>query len=201
MHEKDGIKSFMSDVASQHENCLQGFRQCGLFVKQEYPYLAAPPDGMFRCDCCGASTVEVKCPYSVRMDNINEKSMYDKVEFLKEHEGKPRLKRSHKYYTQVQAQMWVCNVRQCFFIVWTEGHRALHEKTIFDKDFCKLIINNLNIFYKAYVLPYLLGYRDIYLCAKCEKVILEEAEINKNQRKIVFYVTAVAHGDICHELV
>ncbi len=89
MHKKDGIKSFMSDVASQHENSLQGFRQCGLFVKQEYPYLAASPNGMFHCDCCGALTVEVKCPYSVRMDNINEKSMHVKVEFLEEHEGNP----------------------------------------------------------------------------------------------------------------
>ena len=34
---------------------------------------------------------------------------------------KPRLKRSHKYYTQTQEQMWVCGVCHGFFIGWTQG--------------------------------------------------------------------------------
>ena len=45
-HEKDAIKAFMSDVASQHDGGLQGFKQCGLFIKPDYPYLAASPDGL-----------------------------------------------------------------------------------------------------------------------------------------------------------
>ena len=32
-HEEDATKAFMSDVASQHDGGLQGFRQCGLFIK------------------------------------------------------------------------------------------------------------------------------------------------------------------------
>ena len=36
-HEKDAIKSFMSDVASQHDGGPQGFKQCGLFIKPDYP--------------------------------------------------------------------------------------------------------------------------------------------------------------------
>ena len=32
-HEKDGVKSFMSDIASQHEGGLVGFQRCGLYVK------------------------------------------------------------------------------------------------------------------------------------------------------------------------
>ncbi|XP_015772524.1 PREDICTED: uncharacterized protein LOC107350802 [Acropora digitifera] len=34
-HEKDAIKDFMSDVASQHDSGLQGSKQCGLFIKSD----------------------------------------------------------------------------------------------------------------------------------------------------------------------
>ncbi len=40
-HEKDGVKSFLSDIASQHDGGIEGFRQCGLYVKCDHPYLAA----------------------------------------------------------------------------------------------------------------------------------------------------------------
>ena len=63
----------MSDVASQHEGGLQGFHECGLFVKPGYPYLAGSPDGLSRCKCCDPATIEVKCPYSVRTENVLER--------------------------------------------------------------------------------------------------------------------------------
>ena len=178
-HEKDAVKAFLSDVASQHENGLEGFRQCGLFVKADYPYLAASPDGMFSCRCCGHATVEVKCPYSVRNESLFEKEVFKRVEFLEDHNGQPRLKRSHKYYTQVQAQMWVCGVSHCFFYWVAEGHGPLYETIQFDAAYCSRVVNNLTLFYKTYVLPCMLGYRDILLCPKCEKVILEKEEINQ----------------------
>ena len=88
-HENNAIKSFMSDVASQHDGGLQGFKQCGLFIKPDYPYLAASPDGLFLCKCCGLSIVEAKCPYSVRNENIHIKDTFDRVDFLEDFNGKP----------------------------------------------------------------------------------------------------------------
>ncbi|XP_046864652.1 uncharacterized protein LOC124459175 [Xenia sp. Carnegie-2017] len=177
-HEKDGIKSFLSDVASQHDGGIEGFRQCGLYVKSDYPYLAASPDGLFSCKCCAPATVEVKCPYSVRYGNIMKKEVFQHVDFLEEFNGNPRLKRSHCYYTQVQAQMWVCGVHHSFFVVWTLGHQPLYEEIELDMAFMTNVVNNLTIFYKTYVMPCILGYRDLLQCSKCEKVILDEAEIN-----------------------
>ena len=177
-HEEDEVKSFMSDIASQHEDGLKGFQKCGLYVKADYPYLAGSPDGLFTCKCCGAATVEIKCPYSVRNENIMEKEVYKRVEFLEEHNGVPRLKGTHKYYTQVQVQMWVCSVNHSFFVVWTAGHRPLYDKIEFDKAYITKVVNTLTLFYKSYTLLCMLGYRDIFLCPKCEKVISEEAEIN-----------------------
>ena len=75
---KDAIKAFMSDVASQHEGGLQGFKQCRLFIKPDNPYLASSPDGLFRCKCCGLSTVEAKCPYTVKNHLIFEAYFQEK---------------------------------------------------------------------------------------------------------------------------
>ena len=89
-HEKDAIKAFMSDIASQHDGGLQGFEQCELFIKPDYPYLAASPDGLFLCKYCGLSIVETKCLYTVRNENIHVKDTFDRVDFLEDFHGKPR---------------------------------------------------------------------------------------------------------------
>ena len=94
---------------------FHGFKEWGLFIKSGYPYLATSPDGLFNCKCCGLSTIEVKCPYSVRGDDILESHVYKRVNFLEEFDGQPRLRGTQKYFTQVQAQMWVCNVQHSSF--------------------------------------------------------------------------------------
>ena len=43
MHEKDAIKSFTSEL----EGGLDGFKECGLFIWPDYPYLAAISRGNF----------------------------------------------------------------------------------------------------------------------------------------------------------
>ncbi|XP_015780693.1 PREDICTED: uncharacterized protein LOC107358609 [Acropora digitifera] len=176
-HEKDAIKSFLSDVASKHANGMNGFKQCGLFIKPDYAFLAASPDGLFVCDCCSPAILEVKCPFSVKEENINLKATYKRVDFLEEVDGSPRLKHTHKYYTQMQAQMWVTGTNHGYLIVWTKVHKPLYERVEFNREYFRVVLNNVTLFYKTYVLPVLLGYRDIYQCPKCDKVILEEPEI------------------------
>ena len=168
----------MSDIASQHDGGLEGFRTCGLYIKGDYPCLAGSPDGLFTCKCCTPATLEIKCPYSVRNDNIMEKEIYEKVDFLEDNNGIPQLKRTHRYYTQVQAQMWLCGVKHAFFVVWTMGGKPFYEKIKFDQAFITKVVNSLTLFYKAYALPCILGYRELFQCPKCEKVILEKEEIN-----------------------
>ena len=68
MQEKGAIKSFTSEL----EGGLDGFKECGLFIRPDYPYLAASPEGIFTCKSNGgSSTLEAKCPYSVRNGGIH----------------------------------------------------------------------------------------------------------------------------------
>ena len=47
--------------------------------------------------------MEYKCTYSVRGMLISE--VWNKVDYFEVHEGKPELKRGHRYYTQITGEM------------------------------------------------------------------------------------------------
>ena len=47
----------------------------------------------------------------------------------------------------------------------------------FNREYFRVVLNNITLFNKTYTLPVLLGYRGIYQYPKCDKVILEEPEI------------------------
>lgn len=131
------------------------------------------------CRWHGLSIIEAKCPYLVRNDNLHVKAMYDRVDFLEDFNGKPRLKRTHNC-TQIKAQMWVVGASYGYFIVWTQGGPLFYE--LVELEFCLNFFSNITLFYKSFVLPCLLGYRDIFECPKCSKVILEEDEISDSAK-------------------
>ena len=80
-HENIAIKAFKSGIAPQHVGGMEGFRECGLYVKGDFPFLAGSPDGMFTCNCCTPATIEVKCPYSVRYKDLHQEEYSTKLTF------------------------------------------------------------------------------------------------------------------------
>ena len=43
-------------------------RECGLFVHTDYVHLAASPNGVVHCQCCGTGLLDIKCPFSLAVD-------------------------------------------------------------------------------------------------------------------------------------
>lgn len=90
--------------------------QTGLVVHPLQPWLCGSPDGLFRRgdDVC---LLEIKCPYS-RRNNIliDVEKEISFVPYVKYVNGKLTLLPSHRYYTQVQLLMYVCNLAECFFL-------------------------------------------------------------------------------------
>lgn len=42
--------------------------ETGIFVYKDYPYLAASPNGVTECKCCGKGLLEIKYPFSLQIE-------------------------------------------------------------------------------------------------------------------------------------
>ena len=64
--------------------------------------------------CCGKGILELKCPFSCK-EGIPDDLIGKRGSFMTQH----GLMKTHKYFTQVQGQLPVCNWEFCDFVVWT----------------------------------------------------------------------------------
>lgn len=138
------LAAFKEEIKKEHKNVE--VRSCGLFIDGDVKFVGASPDGLVTCCCCSPSCLEIKCPFS-----ISHKSPTDVVlDFLVERNGKKVLKKSHKYYTQCQLQMYATNLKKCFFMVWT-SHGFVIDDILYDEDFCKNLIEMVKLFYEKFI--------------------------------------------------
>lgn len=126
--------------------------QAGLVVHQSQPWLCGSPDGLLKYQG-SPCLLEIKCPYK-RRDSIlidaTEKVSF--LKYVKYVDGQLTLQKSHRYYTQVQLLMYVCNVSLCFFFV----HSNVHDITLLierDEDFISTAVRGLEDFYFMWLLP------------------------------------------------
>ena len=91
--------AFIKRFSERHENAV--IDESGLLISVEKPYIAASPDGIVSCDCCGKSCIEIKCPFSRKYQTVNEELDY----LYRKEDGTLCLSRNHSYYFQVQTQL------------------------------------------------------------------------------------------------
>ena len=87
-------------------------------ISVHQPLLGASPDAVINCDCCGNGCLEIKCSYSVRDKYISE-LLNSKNSCLENNGVYIALKKSHKYYYQVQCQLYASSSNYCDFFIWT----------------------------------------------------------------------------------
>jgi len=179
LHERDASKAFFKTVGASHSNA--NLYISGLFVLKSHPYIGASPDNIFVCSCCGPACVEYKCPYSIKDLTVQEG--YHKTDFLENVNGKLQLKRTHKYYFQVQGQMALTGHQTTYFVVWTLKGQPLIEKIPFDLNLWQDVVSKLIIFFKSYVQRVLLGLRPLCYCVVCEKECLEPDEFESGENE------------------
>jgi len=117
---------------------------CGLFIYPDKQYLGASPDGIVTCSCHPNKLLEIKCP----------SSPISKLSFLR-NDG--NLKKKSAYYCQIQGQMLVTGIRECYFFVYCGEASKRPELITYDQQFCNSLEANLEIFYRQYMAPQLLG--------------------------------------------
>lgn len=145
----------------------QHIKQCGpieishagLKINPKYPYLGASIDGLVMCPVCGPIIVEIKCPYGTKdytwrkmkpLTIAENKKFYSSIV-----DGKLRLKSSHQYYYQVQAQMGIYQIDNADFVIWTQKDISV-ERVPFNIEFWKDMTIKLERFYKKAMLKEIL---------------------------------------------
>lgn len=118
---------------------------CGLFISTENCYLAGTPDGLVG----NLTVLEVKCPFAIRDEEINEQNL----NYLERVGNKLYLKTDSKYYYQVQTQMYVTGREFCDFCVWTKKDFKLISVERNNEVIKSLIIPRTKSFYEDYVVP------------------------------------------------
>lgn len=137
------------EVALQQYECHQhsaGHSQLfcccsGFIVSDEHSFLGASPDAVVYDpdteDPFGLA--EIKCPYSVRLitpaEACSHKDFCCTLETsTNAGQHQLKLKRKHKYYSQVQGQMGISKRKWCDFIIFTTKGLSV-ERIPFDTDF------------------------------------------------------------------
>ena len=147
-HEDIARQLYCSEMQKQHTDfdCFTS----GLVISEDYPFIAATPDGFRHCACCGEGVVEIKCPY------CTNNSDPELAAFLKD----GSLLSSHQYYYQIQTQMLVCQVEFGDFIVCTfpnDTPTLFRQRIEMDVDFLSQCIMKSGDLYKVAIMPELLG--------------------------------------------
>lgn len=120
-------KEYVKNVYKDHINVE--FLECGIFLNSEKPFVAASPDMIVTCDCCGRITVEIKCPFRLRKSDLNKQLSLMELAgtrdpFIKVEGDAFVLVRSHSYYYQLQTQIFVTNSDFGLFVVWSRNEQV-----------------------------------------------------------------------------
>ncbi|XP_027140221.1 uncharacterized protein LOC113746909 isoform X1 [Larimichthys crocea] len=153
-HEGQARRAYERMMTQEHEgfSCMDS----GLWVNPKWPYMGASPDGMVACNCHGNGICEIKCPYSQQDEANLELTAGQKGFCLTTDGGKVMLDREHEYFYQVQAQLHISQADYCDFIVWTP-HDMFVERVIPDNAFWDTVLPEVEHFFRAGVLPEVLG--------------------------------------------
>ena len=125
--------------------------ECGLFVYPQKPFLGASPGGIVYCKCCGSGVCEIKCPYRFR--DVDPEAAAGVKDFcLLKNRTIIRLDRNYAYYFQVQAQIFICGLDYCDFVVSTTKGIYI-ERILPDAQFWVSTIQSAEAFVKVGVFP------------------------------------------------
>ena len=132
-------------LVHQDFNC----RESGFYIYQPKPFLGASPDGIVSCSCCGRGILEIKWSFKNKEKAIQNAADEDPTFCL---DSALSLKANHRYFAQIQLQMYILQVQYCDFVVWTdiEKHR---QRISFDSSCSTNLVSASEVLFFNHVLP------------------------------------------------
>ncbi|XP_072140160.1 uncharacterized protein [Dermacentor andersoni] len=103
-------------------------------------------------DKVSVQVIEIKCPFSRKDIIIDDRLEHSFVPYVKYVNRRLTLLKSHKYYTQVQLLMYVCNVQSCYCFVYSSKQSIIIDIER-DNSFLCASVRALEEFYFAWLRP------------------------------------------------
>jgi hypothetical protein len=129
------------------------FQECGIFLDQEVSFLAASPDMLVSCDCCGDGLLEVKSTLKPKCNSCSSFCTCNLPDyFFISDDGKLEIRKKHKYFCQVQGQMAISKRMWCDFFVYSCNGTFLR-RINFQEDYYANVQSNLVDFFKTVIAP------------------------------------------------
>ena len=143
---RDGIESESAIIQTFEHETGNTVHKSGFIISDTHPFLGASPDGLVDED----KIVEVK-KIVLREGESHEDGMC-RVGIYKRHEQQLVINTNHKYYYQIQQQLFCSKRHICHFIVSNEG--GTHNNIVrFDRPFWENALLRLQSFYFDCVFP------------------------------------------------
>lgn len=143
---KDGIESESSIIQTFEHETGNKVLKSGFFISDTHPFLGASPDGLVDED----KIVEVKKIVLKEGESLEDGMC--RLGIYKRFEQQLVLNNNHKYYYQIQQQLFCAKRSICYFIV--SSARGTHRDTVqFDSAFWENILPRLESFYFDHVFP------------------------------------------------
>ena len=148
-NEENAFEAYKANAKDHH------IRSSGLWVSLEHNEICGSPDGLIDDD----GVLEIKCPYSARdFATIKEASSKHQIGLKYDKDENPQLPKTHKYYFQVQAQMYVTDRKFCDFVVWSR-HDFVCIRIPRDETFIQQKLIKVLDFYREFILPEIIDSR------------------------------------------
>lgn len=126
-------------------------RNCGLFLLPSFIAIGASPDGIVQTNT-NTYLIEIKCPFKWRNSTILEACKSPDFYCYLDSNNKIQLKQNHRYYTQIQGQMGVCQYKVCHLVLYTLQDLTVIEIS-FNAVFWESLLSKLKTFYMKFVIP------------------------------------------------
>ena len=127
----------------------------GFIVNPSYPFLGCSPDGKVidETEDSPYGILEIKCPYKHRNVTPQTACSGDSQFHLGMIDDFPVVKKTHKYYKQVQGQMGISGAKWCDLITYTFKGMVI-ERIYFDTDFFADMLLKLEEFFFKHFAKY-----------------------------------------------
>lgn len=137
-----GIKYEKNAIAEYLKVTNEPYKQSGLIIHPEHPFLAASPDGLIGTE----GIIEVKCPFSAK----DADPFAYNFNFL--NRENTTILHNHDYHYQIQGILEIANRQWCDLVIYTfKGIKVVRINRL--PKFWEIMYNKLNSSYYFHILP------------------------------------------------